>query len=321
MMKRINDEREEAGVGSVVLSGNGVAQRHAQAMWEGCFLSHWGLDGLKPYMRYSAAGGYFANGENISGLGYCITEADGYAPIGSLPDEIDDVMDGFMNSPGHRKTILDPRYTGVDIGLVWGPYGMTTVQHFTGALALFLEPPSLSDGVLRLDGNVGLDYSLDRDSLRVQVYYDPPPTPLTRGQVSRTSCYGYGAPVAALRPPLGLSRRYTADTYTATRSPCPNPYDAPPDAPAATSHDEAHELWRQAREMAASQPDETFTVSWITASTWDTNGNYFTIEADIGGVLDAYGPGVYTIVLWGPVDDGERGIVSEYAIFFGVEVG
>ena len=37
------------------------------------------MDGLKPYMRYSLAGGYQANGENGSGLNYCIKAGDGFA--------------------------------------------------------------------------------------------------------------------------------------------------------------------------------------------------------------------------------------------------
>ncbi|MXY20302.1 MAG: hypothetical protein F4Y49_03085 [Dehalococcoidia bacterium] len=67
MLELINAERAKAGVGSVVLGDNIAAQLHAEAALENCFASHWGIDGLKPYMRYSLAGGYQSNGENGSG--------------------------------------------------------------------------------------------------------------------------------------------------------------------------------------------------------------------------------------------------------------
>ena len=37
---------------------NNAAQLHAESSLQNCISSHWGLDGLKPYMRYSLAGGY-----------------------------------------------------------------------------------------------------------------------------------------------------------------------------------------------------------------------------------------------------------------------
>ena len=73
MLTLINAEREKAGVDPVVLGDNIAAQLHADASLENCFFSHWGIDGLKPYMRYSLAGGYQSNGENALGNHYCTT--------------------------------------------------------------------------------------------------------------------------------------------------------------------------------------------------------------------------------------------------------
>ena len=56
----------------VVLGANNAAQLHAEASLQGCYSSHWGSNGLKPYMQYSLAGGYQSNGENGSGSDYCI---------------------------------------------------------------------------------------------------------------------------------------------------------------------------------------------------------------------------------------------------------
>src|SRR5260370_32741379 len=38
---------------------------------------------------------------------------------------------GWMNSPGHRKNILDPRLTSVGIAAVRGPGGLFAVQDFS----------------------------------------------------------------------------------------------------------------------------------------------------------------------------------------------
>ena len=90
------------GWGTTGHSGsNDAAQLHTESASKHCTGAHWGTDGLKPYMRYSLAGGYQANGENGSGLGYCYSAAERvrYAPITSMKEEIDETMAGWMRSP------------------------------------------------------------------------------------------------------------------------------------------------------------------------------------------------------------------------------
>ncbi len=94
MLELINAERKKAGLNSVTLGDNVVAQLHAEAALEKCFSGHWGVDGLKPYMRYSLAGGYQSNGENGSGLDYCIKASDGYRANSSIRQETRETMDG-----------------------------------------------------------------------------------------------------------------------------------------------------------------------------------------------------------------------------------
>ena len=99
MLELINAERTQAGLGRVTLGSNSAAQLHADAALQTCFASHWGLDGLKPYMRYSLAGGYQSNGENGSGSDYCIRSSDGYRRIGSIDQEIRETMEGWDGQP------------------------------------------------------------------------------------------------------------------------------------------------------------------------------------------------------------------------------
>ena len=228
----------------MILGDNLAAQLHAEASLENCFSSHWGIDGLKAYMRYSLAGGYQTNGENVSGLDHCIKPSDGYAANHPIRVEIQGAMRGWMNSPGHRRTILDPFHKKVNVGLAWDRYNVVAVQHFEGDYVEYDRLPSIGQGRLSLSGTVknGVEFPEDKD-LSVQIYYDPPPHALTRGQVSRTYCLSIGVRVASLRPPLPPRWHYNEHSYTYPYAPCPDPYDVPASAPPARSADEAHSLW------------------------------------------------------------------------------
>ena len=316
MLQLINAERVSAGVGTVTLGNNIAAQLHAESALENCFSSHWGLDGLKPYMRYSLAGGVQSNGENVSGLDYCVKATDGYASISSVQQEIREAMDGWMNSAGHRRNLLDPQHRKVNIGLAWDRYNTNMIQHFEGDYVEYTQQPAIANGLLSFTGNTRNGTQLS-ENLGQSIRYDPSPHGLTVGQVARTYCYDNGRTVAALRPPLPSGYRYPTDEFSATYSPCPSPYDVPADTPAPGSPAEAHQAWQEAYDASQSRVPQPITVPWITASEWTSTGTAFSIRADISGILNQYGHGVYSITLWGEVD-GTATVVSQFSIFHGV---
>ena len=319
MLELINAERMQAGVPTIELGDNIAAQLHAESALKNCFSSHWGIDGLKPYMRYSLAGGYQSNGENGHGSDYCITGRDGYTAIENIEREINDAMEGWMGSPGHRRNILDEQHKKVSIGLAWDRYNFLAYQHFEGDYVGYDELPSISaDGTLSLSGTTknGVFFRSPRD-LGIQISYDQPPHELTRGQISRTYCYDGGLQVASLREPLKGGSYWTEDEFPKSHDPCPNPYDVPADAPPARSHDEAHDLWQEAYDASKNQKEQTIIVPWITASEWIVSRNAFSVTVNIAEVLEEHGDGVYTIVVWGDID-GERAVISEYSIFHGI---
>ena len=318
MLELINGERAKAGLNSVVLGDNIAAQLHAESGLENCFASHWGIDGLKPYMRYSLAGGYEANGENAHGLDYCITASDGIRANGSIEEEIREAMAGWMSSPGHRRNILDPQHKRVNIGLAWDRYNAKMFQHFEGDYVEYDGLPAIANGVLSLSGKArnGVRFS-QRQDLGVQIYYDPPPHTLTPGQVARTYCYDDGRQVAGLRELLTGGSRWSTSTFTTTHDPCPSPYDVATDAPAPRSPSEADEAWQQAYDASQSLQSQSITVPWITASEWTATGTTFLVKADISQILNRHGDGVYTLTVWGKLG-GEDVVISEYSIFHGV---
>ena len=324
MLILINRERAAAGLSPVVLGDNVAAQLHAEASLAGCFSSHWGDDGLKPYMRYSLAGGYQSNGENVRGSDYCITPQSRssdrlrYNPIESIAEEIEEAMEGWMDSPGHRRNILGKWHKRVNIGIAWDRYNFKAIQHFEGDYVEYDRLPVIDDGVLVMSGRVknGAQFTEDSD-LGVQVYYDPPPYPLTRGQLSRTYCSDGGRLIAALRPPLSENWSYDKHEFKWSYKRCPSPYDFPADAPAPRSHEEANEFWQAAYDASQRRAEQTITVPWVTALEWETAARPFSVTADLRSVLAEHGSGVYTIVIRAIIA-GEREVISQYSMFHGV---
>ena len=247
MLQRINSAREQAGIDLVVLAHNPAAQAHAEELLANCVVSHWSEDGLKPYMRYAHAGGYQENEENAAGANFCVGE--GYEPVVNIEVEIDGVMGGWMNSPGHRRNLLDPAHKQVSVGLAWDAFNFFAVQHFEGDYVTFSHGPMISEGVLSISGATrnGVVFA-SPDDLAVQIYYDQPPHALSRGQLSRTLCYDFGLTVAAVRPPAPVGYEYTDASYEHTYRTCADPYDIPVNVPPPMTVEEGdyifHELYK-----------------------------------------------------------------------------
>ena len=316
MLELINQARSNAGLPPVELGENTAAQLHAESSLENCTASHWGVDGLKPYMRYSLAGGYQSNGENGHGSDYCITGRENYAPISSIERAIREAVAGWLGSSGHRRNILDRWHKKANIGLAWDRYNIVAYQHFEGDYVEYETLPSIDKGTLSIEGRTknGVSFRRKRD-LGVQVFFDPPPHPLTRGQVSRTYCYGNGINVAGLREPLTGGSFWTTNNFSYTYNPCPDPYDVPASAPGPSSAREANRFWDEAYAASKINSSRPVLVPWITAREWRANGDSFAVKADLKKVIEKHGEGVYTIMVWAK-PGGEDVVISQYSIFY-----
>ena len=229
-LEYINDARVREGLNPVVLGSNPAAQIHAEAMQASCLSAHWGVDGTKPYMRYSLAGGYQANAENGSGFDYCIKHEDGYSRIEGRR-AVQRVSLGLLESPGHRANILRPHWKKVNIGIALDTYNIWLYQHFEGDYIEFSVLPHFESGMLRMTGKskngalfrVGLE-----KKLYLHVYYDPPLPTLTRGQLARTYCYSYGRRIADVvaKPSHGS---YAETAYWSEAGLCRDPSSIPAD--------------------------------------------------------------------------------------------
>ena len=316
MLGLINAARVQNGEEPVVLGDNTAAQVHAENALSGCFMSHWGLDGTTADMRYNLAGGTQYSQENVSGNVFCYKDGEGFAPIRDVFREVKESHDGLMDSPGHRRNILDPKHRSVNLGIAWDRYNLRIVQQFEGNYVEWQQEPIISRGVLRLAGAMANGATLAdpeyRDGLDIAVYYHPELRQFNRGHLAQTSCGLLSIKVASLRrPPSGAGAYYPTNEYTREHNErCPDPYDLPKEAPIPETRDEAKALRSQARTFVETTTEHS--VRWITADVWNINGDSFEVEANLHEVLDK--PGVYTVVAWANIN-GEQETVSEYPIF------
>lgn len=101
----INIEREERGLSRLTMDGKltDAALEHANDMSQHGYLAHTSPNGSTMVSRLKENGvSYSAAGENIA-RGYTTALA---------------VVQGWMNSPGHRANILSPKYHKVGISRV-----------------------------------------------------------------------------------------------------------------------------------------------------------------------------------------------------------
>ena len=255
-------------------------------------------------MRYSLAGGQLYSSENAHGSIYCPPDPDLYL-TSTTAERLDQAIEGLMNSPGHRRNILNPHHKKVNLGIATEHPNFWFVQLFVGDYVEYTAKPQIQNGMLQMSGSVKNEAQVNRNTLGITITYDRPTYPLTRGQLHNTTCGINGQSIAALRPPLRSNAFYTSDTFIVSGTQCQDPYDVPDDAPAAiSSYDH--------------KPNIQFSYKtegvWITATEWSVTSDSFAVSADISNLLDQHGDGVYTIVLWAEVN-GEDVPISEYSIF------
>ncbi len=320
MLELINEARSSAGIPPVTMGTNNVAQIQADQLLEDCISSHWGTDGLKPYMRYSLAGGYQVNGENFSGHNECGL-ADTLLNWNADPMEmVADSVEGLLDSPGHRETMLSPEYWKVNLGLAWDRNVFKVVQHFEGDYVEMDALPVIVDEALEVAGrlNVGHEFT-GRFPMLALINYDPAPKRLNAGQLARTYCYGHGEGIRAFIPPSRLLRDDFEITHSLVEAECVDPYKLSRSVAEPESQEESLRMFQESKDRSELVRETELTLSVRKARELTVNGREFYLKADMTELLDEYGPGVYTVVLIAELEEKSRGepdtVISEYSIF------
>ncbi len=320
MLALTNQERRRAGVPAVTRGDNPAAQLHAEAALEGCYSGHWDRWGLKPNHRYTLTGGTGADGENVFGSDYCIKPYENYETISSMTEKVAEAVRGWMESPGHRKTLLDPAHTVLNVGIAHDLQNVVMVQHFSSDYVSYVTPPFVdSSGVLRLEAKTSKASLEIGDNASLQIYFDPPPEPLTRGQLSRTYSLCNGKQIVYIVRPLTGGEFYSGPEVKEKMQEhsCIDPYRINRNLPGPGSMDEADRAWDEAKAQSAVAPPVVTEVVRITANRLDRSDDNLLLEADLSKILVEHGPGIYTLVLWGRPDHmSEKAPISEQSIFW-----
>ena len=322
MLELINNARGANGVARVSMGGNNAAQIQADRMLEECVFSHWDTDGLKPYVRYSLAGGYQNNGENALTSNECNLTGT-LLQWNEHPGEmVGNAVEALLESPGHRKTMMDPSYSIVNIGLAWDRNTFKAVQHFEGDFVDYLRLPTIEDGKLELEGRLRNDFRFEGDMPLVAVLiYDPAPQRFTRAQLARTHCYAHGELAVLLLPPQQIARDEYLSTETFLEPGCVDPYTVDEHTPDPETVFDMAETWDESRRNAVSMRETELTLRFKQAQEFVAKNDHFRMAAEVGDLLEEYGAGVYAVVLLAKLEswpEGGKQVISEYSVFHGV---
>lgn len=289
-----------------------AAQQHADYCLATGIASHWDLDGLKPYMRYSQAGG----AQTTAAFWWNQTEPAG---ITDLELMIEEGITWIFETMGHRRVALESLYRSANIGIAWNRYNFVLAVELEGDYVDFERLPSIANNVLTFAGVVKNGVRLrSEDDLSASVWYDPLPRPTTVGQLLRVNAHDHGVIAAGLRRPLSGGRYWTEDWGTLTIERHAAPEEFPANSPVPSNPDEINSL-RQEAYFRNEQPRRVrVSYPWITCSRWDVSPEGFAVTADIGSVRRENGPGVYTLALWAPMDGKDGPVnIARYSMFVG----
>ena len=319
MLGLINAEREKVGLDHLELGQNNGAQLKADAALKGCHSSHWELSGLNPWMRYHIEGGYQSMGENAAGGNWCLTEPDGYAPIRDVRRLVEQFINSWMDSPGHRGSILHRWNRKVNIGLAWNRYNSVAYHQFEGDYVEYTRLPSIENGILSFSGRTKPPVRFRKESeLSISLQYHQPPRALTVGQIMSVYSYGTETHVASFRWPLKPGWGYPDSEFSYVYTSWLDPYDLPADAPTPRPFRDLAAEYRKKHGYELST-EKHVTVPWVTALEWIASDDTFHFKADITDLLAKYGPGVYRVRLSGPVSDDQGIEFSSYSFFHDIE--
>jgi len=188
----VNKDRIDHGLHPVILSQMSSAQNHADDMLSVGYFSHWNSIGVKPYVTYTKLGGRGDVDENISiTTSYCPSSKCipySFDPLKQINDsEYGMMYNDARSNWGHRDNILNPEHTDVSFGIAYDNEKFYFVEHFENNIVRW-QTMKIEGNQLHLVGQIPAGYSL----YQIEVFADPPPTPLTSKDLDGELPYNAG---------------------------------------------------------------------------------------------------------------------------------
>jgi uncharacterized protein YkwD len=201
LLEMVNTERSKAGLNRLQLDDLAckVASEHALDMAKAEFLNHWGTDGLKPYQRFSFAGGTDAVQENVSSADQ-ISSLTSTGVLRDLHDMHQSMIDEVPPNNGHRKTILYPWHTHVGFGIAMQGRNVRLDELYLSRYVTIdpLPREARTGTTVIFRGRLNMSHYLNG----VEVFYEPPPSPPDIAWLREPRSYGMPAPTDKLLPQL-----------------------------------------------------------------------------------------------------------------------
>jgi len=208
LFERINRDRAAHGVAPVQYEPRAaqVGDRFCLDSATGRLSGHWDLEGRAPYVRWGLAGGVDFHAENAASVS---------VSTGPFPRTVRDLileahasmMAEVTPDDGHRRTILDPGFTHVGIGLAQAGNELRMTEEFTRVAFEWIETPA---GPLRA-GHRAAFAGRPLKGWRVgvvEIRFEPPPRPLTLLEVRRRHAYSYPEVIRSFVPSVSVPFGY-----------------------------------------------------------------------------------------------------------------
>jgi len=212
LLEMVNEERAVAKLPVLARDelAEQVATAHAVDMATADFASHWGRNGLKPYQRYSFAGGTHATQENVSAADntWSTKVADLKQDTAYLHVRL------YQEQPpndGHRRTILAPQHTHVGFGLAIEKLRLRLVELF---VAKYVDVKSL-ERTAKPGAQILFEGRMLHSEYRltfVEVFYETLPKPPALSWLQEARSYSLPDESRVLRPKLELPLIYADKT-------------------------------------------------------------------------------------------------------------
>ena len=193
MLELINLDRQENGLSPVEWDAFAAkaGREHAIEMARYDYLSHWNLAGQGPDIRYALAGGLDVVQENVYSY-YQIYENGVPVPIQDWRALVQRAEKDLMNSPGHRKNILNSDHTHVGVGIAYNPAtGQFRIsQEFVNHYIDF-DQPEAAPVEARPGGSLPVAGKVLKGESRplINLAYEPFPKPMTVDALRNTDVY------------------------------------------------------------------------------------------------------------------------------------
>jgi len=200
LLERINRDRAAAGAAPVryepraALAGDRFCVDAALAgSW-----GHWDTQGRPPYLRWGLAGGMDFESENVAA--YSVSSGRLDRPLRDLMMEAHETM--MAERPpldGHRRTILDPMFTHVGIGVAAAAGEFRMTEEFTRVVFDWMEVPAgpvPAGQWARFRGETLPEWEVGE----VEIRFEPPPRRMSLAELRKAGSYRMPPVVRTLHP-------------------------------------------------------------------------------------------------------------------------